>query len=408
MAAVCSVCAVLAPGVAHAAEGDTPWSLSLSQTLTRDTNFSRSDKPVPETVSSSAVQLSFDQPYGRQLYQLDATLAANRYHNYKKLLNNDSKILSGNFKTGLLSNLEFTLGGSLNENLNPIQNNVSGDRVVRNLRKSRDLKTSLRYGIGGDWAVVGALDRNKLDYSEQAYAYQNANQTARSLRVNYYSTDLLVYGLGYREVRTDYPERLFNGTQEVQRDDNLDFSVNWQVTGMSNLDALVSRRTSTYASDDTRKARGWNGSINWQFTPRGLFSYGLIFSRLTSADRQVDTYVQVANPSVVVGQSDVSTVNNVTSLRAYADAQLTGKVAAGVTHSLSKTKYDASNSGYQARAFDFERNTVSHNTGLSLSYRPIRSVGLRCGVTRYSQTRDQYGIRFSGRSVDCTGSFTFQ
>jgi hypothetical protein len=408
MAAVGWACAGLAPGLAWSAEGDTPWSLTVSQSLERDTNFSRTDEPTPETVSSSALQVAFDQPYGRQVYQLDATLAANRYQNFKKRLNNDSKALSGSFKSGLLSNLEFTLGGSYNESLNPIQNNVSGDRVVRNLRTSRDVNTSLRYGLGGDLALVGTLDRNTLGYSEAAYAYLNANQTSQALRADYYSTDLLVYGLGLRQVSTKYPDRLASGIREEQKDTNVDFSVNWQVTGMSNLNALVSRRNSTFASDDTRKLKGWNGSINWQYTPRGLFTYGLNLSRVTSADRQVDTYVSIFDPSNVVGRSDVSSINNVTSARAFANARLTGKIVAGVNHSLSKTRYDVSNAGYQPRAFNFERDTISHNTGVSLSYQPIRSVALRCGVTRYSQTRDQYGIRFQGQSYECSGSFTLQ
>jgi hypothetical protein len=403
MAAGLALAGLIAPGLAQAGEDDTPWSLTLSETVTRDSNFSRTEKPTPETVSSTAVRLSFDKIYGRQTYALDATWAANRYHNYKKVLNNDSKNLSGSFRTGLLRDLEFTLGGNVDENLNPIQNNVSGARVVRNLRKSHDLNTSLRYGIGGDWAVVGTLDRNHLDYSEKAYATLNADQTSQALRVNYYSTDLLYYGLGLRQVRTDYPDRKVFGTQEVQRDTNVDFTVNWQVTGMSNLDALVSRRQSTFASDDTRKLKGWNGSIDWRFTPRGLFTYGLNWSKLTSADRQVDTYVFAPG-----FKSDLATINNVTTYRAYANAQLTGKVTAGVNYSLSKSKYDYSNQGFFVTEATFARDSISHNAGFYLSYQPIRAVGLRCGTSMYSQTRDQTGIRFSGRSYDCSGSFTFQ
>jgi len=392
------------PGHALAGEEDTPFALTLSETVTRDSNFSRSEVPTPETVSSTALDLSFNKDYGRQNYTLNGTLAANRYHNFKKLLNNDSKELSGNFRTGLLRDWEFSLGGSYNENLNPIQNNVAGVSVVRNLRKTRDVNTSLRYGVGGDWAIVGSWDSNTLGYSEAAYKWQDANQRIPALRVNYYVTDLLYYGVGYRQVRTEFPERLiFGGGPEIQRDTNIDLTVNWQLTGMSNLDVLVSRRKSSFASDDTRHVRSWNGTINWQYTPQGLFTYGLNLSRLTSADRQVDNYLFKPD-----ARSDVATINNVTSLRGYANAKLTGKVSTGLNYTLSKTRFDQSNVGYDPFAFDRQRDTVAHNMGVTVSYQLIRSVGLRCGANMYSQTRDQYNRRFSGRSYDCAGSFTLQ
>lgn len=409
MAAGVALAGLLAPGLAQAGDEDTPYSLTLSETVTRDSNFSRTEKPVPETVSSTAVQASYDKSIGRQTYSLDATLAANRYHNYKSRLNNDAKSLNGNFKTGLLRDWEFTLGGNYNEDLNPIQNNVTtGDRVVRNLRKSHDANASLRYGVDADWAIVGTVDRNHLGYSELAYATLNAEQSSRSLRVNYYSTDLLYYGLGLREVRTDFPDRVINEIQEIEHDTNIDFTVNWQVTGMSNLDALISRRISKYATDDTRKLKGWNGSINWQVTPRGLFTYGLNWSRVTSADRQSTTgaYQVIFGtfiPTVVA--SDVATVNNVTTLRGYGSAQLTGKVTLGASYSVSKSNYDFTNSVFDQLV---QRNSYNHNAGVNVAYQPTRAVGLRCGANVYSQTQDQIGIHFTGHSMDCSGSFTFR
>ncbi len=88
-------------------------------------------------------------------------------------------------------------------------------------------------------------------------------------------------------------------------------------------------------------------------------------------------------------------------------AQLTGKVVARLNYSLGKTKY-ANIQDIDTGGSTTVKNAVNHNFGVSSSYQMFRALGFACGANFYSQTRDQSGIRFQGRSVNCSGTFTIQ
>jgi hypothetical protein len=402
-AAVVGVSGLLVLGGVAYAE-DSPLSLTMAEYLTHDSNFSRDEQKQSETVKSTALLLSLDKSYGRQTYSANAKWVAQRYTHYKNLLNNDSKDLSGTFSTGIASNWTLTTGGNYSQNLNPIQeNNVLVSRVVKNIRTYRDGNASLQYGNGGRWAIVGSYDANRMGYSESAYQYQNANQNSSGLKALYYSSDLLYFGLGSRLVRTHYPQR---ASLETITDHNIDLTANWRLTGLSDFGAVLSRRDSRYASDDTRHIRGWTGDLNWQYTPHGLMSYGLGVSRTTGADRYKDTYFI---DSAVVGQNNIAYNNVTNSYRASANLQATAKLVFGFTYSINQYRIDNSQDGYVLSTdltSSKQYNSIYHSAALSATYVPVRSVKLACSVHKYSQTKDLYRPLFDGRSVDCNASFT--
>jgi hypothetical protein len=401
--------AALISGVAWGGEDTNPLFLTASETLMRDSNFSRTDVPQPETTSSTALQFGVNKDYGRQNYRLNAQVSANRYAHYKELLNNQSNLINGGFRTDFLRNWQLNLGGSDNRSLNPIKDNLYGDRVIKNVRKYRDGNGSLRYGLDGDWSVTANIDRNHVDYSEPTYFFQNARQKSRGVKVDYYATDALSYGLGWRYVNTYYPVNRDNLTIS---DRNLDLSTTWQVTGLSSLSAVLTRRSSGYSTDDTKRNKGWNGSLNWGFTPQGLLNYSLSASKTTGTDRQTDTFSDAA------GAKKVSTLNNSTNYRAQASARVTAKTVLSYSYGLTKTGYNYSNLG-AASFIDSDGNVqqivfndrqsnrnVSHVSTFSVQVSPIRSVSTQCNLQLYSQTRDQNNFRYQGREFDCTASFT--
>jgi len=228
---------VLASGHALAGEDDTPLSLTLAQYISHDSNFSKDDaNKAAETVSTTVGRIAFDKVYGRQTYRASAKLSAQRYKNFDQL-NNDGKDVNGSFTTELLRDWLVSANGSYNESLNSIKDNAGAERVVRNIRKYRDGGFSVQYGNGGTWAVAGSYNTNKLNYSLESQKPQDANQTSKGLKAIYFASDVLNYSLGARRVVTEYP-RNTGYSQVVDR--NLDFSTNWQVTGLSNLSAALS------------------------------------------------------------------------------------------------------------------------------------------------------------------------
>jgi hypothetical protein len=184
------------------------------------------------------------------------------------------------------------------------------------------------------------------------------------------------------------------------------------VTGLSSLSAVLTRRSSGYSTDDTKRNKGWNGSLNWGFTPQGLLNYSLSASKTTGTDRQTDTFSDAA------GAKKVSTLNNSTNYRAQASARVTAKTVLSYSYGLTKTGYNYSNLG-AASFIDSDGNVqqivfndrqsnrnVSHVSTFSVQVSPIRSVSTQCNLQLYSQTRDQNNFRYQGREFDCTASFT--
>jgi hypothetical protein len=399
---------LLSTAVAMASEESTPLYLTASETLMRDSNFSRSDSPQAETVSSTALQVGLNKDYGRQNYSLSAQLAANRYAHYKELLNNDSKNVQAGFRSGILANWQLDLGGAFTQNLNPIKDNSSLDRVVKNIRTYKDGNAALRYGVDGIWSVQARADRNTIGYSRPSYSTSEARQRSGSIQTTYYVSDLLSYSLALRGVNTLYPQAIDINNQLIERtvrDKNVDLSTNWQVTGLSSLAATITRRRSSYSDDADKHTSSWNGSLYWSITPRGLLSYNLGWSKYSGADRTTNTFV--ADPTL--GQK-VDTLNSSTNYSLGANAQLTGKMVLGYSYSLAKNRYNDSNVvtqlGNVILSSPTDVSSVSHTNTVKLSYSVTRAMATQCSLQAYSQTRDKNGIRYDGKEVDCTLSFT--
>lgn len=401
--AVFASLASMSAGLAHASEDETPLSLSLAHSITRDNNFSRNEEKQAETVNTTSVRLGLDKSYGRQTYRAAARLAASRYAHFGDRLNNESKDVNGSFTTGIASNWVVSTGGVYAENLVPVQDNRVDNRVVRNIKTYRDGNIAVQYGNGGLWAVVGTLDANKQRYSEDSYKPQNADQNSTGLKAIYYSTDLLNFGVGARVVRTNYPNNRNNLTVT---DKNFDLSTDWRVTGLSNLEAVLTRRNTSY-STDTVSVSGWTGSLNWTYTPRGLVSYGMGLSRTTGSDRQKSTLVDTKQK--VVGSQDYASDTVTTALSLSASLRATGKLTFGVNHNISRYSQDTSTTVSSGTAFALsggQYHSIRHTTGLTSNYAITRALNLGCGMQTYSQTKDLNRPKYDGRSVDCNASFT--
>ncbi|MBH1988267.1 MAG: hypothetical protein I8H76_13165 [Burkholderiales bacterium] len=401
--------AVCVPHLAMAQE-KSPLFLTLSQTLRKDSNFTRTTKAERETISVTALTAGVDESYGRQTYRASAQLGHVNYSRFGDLLNNDTKDLDGSVSSEFGANWQATLSGNFSENLTSPQDNVGANRVVRNIRRYRDTNLAVRYGNGGRWSLIGTLDRNRLNYSLASYQFLNAQQNSTGLRLVYNASDLLSFGLGPRWVKTTYP---VNRDNESIEDRNLDFTTNWQISGLSNLNLLLSVRDSESSAAGARRTNALTGALGWTYTPRGLLSYGVNVTRATNADRFTERgqFQAFGNRISTVQNVTTDTIN--TTLSLSSQYRITGKVFAGAGYAF--TQYESSRDRDRTTSSVVTFNDASSTSAdshqqtltLSLSYQPIRSVGLRCGWQTYSQTADVFGRqKYDGHSTDCSASFT--
>lgn len=398
------VAALGASAAAHAeSDEELPLFLTLSQSVRHDSNFSRTEDARSDTVSVTSLGGGLNKAYGRQTYRLSGTLGASRYRNFE-YLKNDSKTVNGAFTSEFGRNFRLSLNGNYDQGLNPIQNNTAGGlTVVRNIRTLQGQTAALQYGLGGRFSVVGSLEGAKQRFSVDEYKARDIDQDSRGARLLYNLTDTFQWGVGVRRVETDYPNR--NG--EKVSDNNIDLQVGWQATGLSSLDATLSRRSSRYALSG-RRLNSWVGSLNWEFTPRGLIRYNVGLSRSTGSDR-FSQRQSLLGLAFFDANYDYSTIT--TSLNLSARYQPTAKI--GVTTAYSYARYEvnrAATSRFDDGVVVDEgtRRTNSHFSQLSVGadYEVLRSLKVGCNVARYDQTANYLRRAFTGHSYGCSATFT--
>lgn len=386
------------------ADGESlPLFLTLSHSIQKDSNFSRSSRAQSETVNATGLTAGLNKAYGRQVYNLVGQITANRYDRFD-FLNFDAKTLQASASSGIGSDWLATINGSHTESQTNQQDNLLGTDPVSNVRKVRDAGLSLQYGVSGRFAIVGTYDTNRLSYDNPLYRFQDANQRSTGLRLVYNASDLLSFGLGPRWVRTTYPNNA--GTSSV-KDQNLDFSTNWTVTGISRLNLLLSLRDSeSRVSSGSRKGNALTGSLGWQFTPRGLTTYGLSMTRTTDADRLSQPLITgVTRTGVITQLADFNTDTLTTTLNASATYAASAKLSASLN--LAMTRYEVEDVTRTDTFLNTRQSASQRNSlGFSVGYTPIRSVALNCSLESYRQSEGARRVKNDGRVTGCSARFT--
>jgi len=408
----------LTAGVSSA--GAEPFSLKLSETVTYDTNYGRTAARQGEVISSTAVQVGLNKPYGRQNYTGSAKFGVDRHKNIKNQDNQNYDVDLG-FSTEIASNWAMSLSGSANESLNPNQNNALGDRLAKNVRSYHDMGLNVQYGVSGRWALVTSAATSRTSYSLASSKFQNQEQVSGGLRVVYNTSDLLNFGVGTSYVRSQYPRQIVAGVNEEVRQHSLDFSSNWQVTGFSALSAVLSLTENKYKSDPNAKFKGVTGRANWNFTPSGVTSYSLGLSRSTDNDAtatgirtgQTKYALSDADSNAGITHSLDTSYNNVTtSINGGLRWAPTAKLSFNT--SLAWNHYDVSKT-IKIATLNSSGNTSSRYAVLALSsdYSYSRSIGFGCGMQYYKQTAESnptinYGnphVPYNGNQYNCNANF---
>lgn len=396
-------CALAWPMAARADEEPLPLFLTTSLSLEHDSNFSRTPQATSETTRSLGIAVGLNKAHGRQNYLLYGQLTQNKYNRYGDLLDNDGKNVNAAFDTEIASNWKAGVGYRFSENLNAIQDNSNAlnQRVVRNMRRYRDVNGELRYGVSGRFAVVGSVDRNSLTYSAQRT--QDADQQSHGIRVQYNPSDLLSFGFGPRWVDTDYPNRVRNRNV---RDRNLDFTTNWQVSGIS---LLTGRLTwgKTRNSDVQDASDAFTGAIGWVYTPRGPLTYSVNWSRATDTDRLQESQYVIAGGQVYETLGSVIDDRITNTLALGAKYRVSPKVSLGTGYRY--VSYDSARAGSNSvlrTSSNLSSDSSYQSVSLDMNYQPIRSVALGCNWQQYKQTPDLFRIEYKGHATSCSASFT--
>ncbi len=409
-----SVAALLACVIPANAE---PFSLKLSEVVSYDSNYARNTQDQAEVVSSTGVTLGFNQSYGRQIYTASGKFGIDKHKNFKNQDNNNYDLSAG-FTSGIASNWVVALNGSTSERLNSVKNNPLNNRLAKNMATSHNVGANVQYGVAGRWSLLGSVGMARNSYSLASYEYQNREQSSGGLRLVYNTSDLLSFGVGVSTANSKYPNRFVNGVSEEIKQNSLDFSTNWQVTGFSRLDAILSYAKNKYKSDSNADFKGFTGRLNWDYKPTGLTTYSLSAARSTNNDGSgtglrnnyrdtVDTFLG----PLPIGRYIDTTINSVTT---SVDGRMrwTPTAKLGFTAGLGWDKYDTNTS----RTNGVSGKTSSDYTVVSLAsdYNFSRAIAVGCSIQQYKQSAESnpqvstntQRVGHDGRQFSCSASFT--
>lgn len=385
-------------GIGTASAEELPLYLTLSQSLTRDSNLLRDNNDRRrDTISTTTVAAGLNKAYGRQNYQVSASASRNAYRDNTQF-DNDGYAVSAEMASEVGSNFKVTLNGSASQFLPNFEDQV--DRSVRNTERSRQASIDVRYGLYGRWSVNAGGSYSKVDF--QVRTQENKTSQSVFAGVRYLPSDLAYVGLTLYRTDTDVPNRLLVGVstpgESIERT-SLSADTVWQVTGFSRLSGRLAATSEKHPQDRRRDFSGLTGSASWTFTPVGKVSYALNWVR--------DTSNEGGQTLGVIGANSVYATNNrlTNSFSATAAWQATAKIKLNAGYTHAQYQEDADIVGVSSGGNN-EQTGRYNAVSLGLSYQPIRSVGLGCDVQRYDRTQSVFSRAYDGNSVACRASFT--
>jgi hypothetical protein len=361
--------ACLAAGTTAHAE-TSPYYIGASQRFTHNSNvFYNTDASArSDTISSTGVRLGLDQPISRQ--RLSASLSAN-VNRYSKLdaLNNTDYALETRLDWQTVDRLSGNVTLSSRESLPTDAAALSTG--VRNLLRVDSAGVQATLGGVTRWSFDAGAAVSRSQYSETAYARNNASQNSVNAGVRVTPASGLTLRTGLRHANVRYP----NAGNDVSRND-LDFSAIVNPGGASEFNGRVSFTREQQSALD-RSLNTWTGALGWNWKPTGKFSTGLILSR----DSNNGSY-DFSSGAINVSSSN-SAVTTRLGLTAY--WQMTSRI--GVSGNMAHTRRSLDNAlTVGAGGLLSSANDSTNSLGLNVQYEVLRNVDVGCGMTWSDRT----------------------
>lgn len=392
---------------AQAGIAGTPFSLTLSQAVTHDSNVERFARGRADTVSSSSVTVGFDKQYGRQSLSAAIQGSIQRYKNLDQY-NNDGFDVALAFSSGIGRDGRIEVNHNSSRSLQAF---ADQDIVTGIGTRSRQVQTNITtrmtgfYGLYSQWKLVGNVDRSSRRYSNSP-TERNTSLGGR-VGLRYTPSDLLYFESGVRKSTIDYPDLVLFGFSptnrtvgdEVRRFD-LDFTTGWALSGFSDFRSQIrwtqERHNSKEAGkpdDSARDYDGLTGDASWTYTPRGKMSYLVKLARDT-------------NNSGGLVDSRGTTVRDrlTTSLSANALWAATYKIKVRGGASVSWLKEEESQDlGVRLISESSTGTLYSANVGATYDFDRTWSIGCQLAHSQRSGTSFNPG-GYTSNSVSCNGS----
>lgn len=403
------------------ADDPSPYYIGASQTFTHDSNVFRTPDGPGGNYSSTGLLAGVDQKIGRQRVYATANVRYNKYQD-QTTLDNTSYGVSAGWDWATIERLSGSVNVNANQNLASLGGNAVRPLNSRNVVRSEQVATSVRWGGESVLTFEGSYAHSRVRYSALESLSSEATSDSASAGVYYRVSADLKLGSAVRFTRTvspfgvaitpvptgpaDYQPNTSNGR-------NLDFSADWRVSPQTGVNARLSWTRQTNSQIGGRDFSGLTGSIATNYAPTAKLAFTAAVSRDVGTGKSAFVYnvAPTGSPTPIVitsinGVSQNSQTTDALSLGATYAATAKINVTAGLQYRRGALVDSVVVAGVPTNA---ERSDRFRNSSLGVNYAIARNWQLGCDLAHESRSLSgTLGYSYSANIASCTAQFTLR
>jgi hypothetical protein len=260
--------------IASARAQAPPWSLSVEEAITSDSNVLRApdgQSRVADLLSRTTLGSGIDLPFGVQRLTAGASLHADRYRDSSRLDNNGASGFAA-FDWQSADLLSGSLRAAAARELAPLGvDGLPTSGSGKNEQKTHEVDARVRLGLPGYNNLELALRHDGLDYSAPEHRAFDLWQRSAGLSYHFRTGGPLPWAVGFRHSEGGYPYALQPADGPRIADDfrrnDVDLSARWLPSGRSTLDLRLSGTRETHTTVRARDADALTASASWLYQP---------------------------------------------------------------------------------------------------------------------------------------------
>jgi hypothetical protein len=406
-----TVCALALCSPPAWAEGPG-WGGAVTQSLSHDSNLFRlpgGTWPAPgasrsDTVSTTSLDLSLDQPLGRQRLSGQAGLQALRYRFHDEQ-NHEAAQGALRLDWETAQRLSGQVRAAAARTLRPLDPDAALAPRQRNLETDREAAALVRLGGAGLLSLEGQIGVRSVDFSDPAFDSAELRSRSASLGLRWRPSGVSSWGAAWRETRGHYPDAATSpGLDDRYRSRALDLWLVWAPSGAHRLYLRASPTRARYDLREERNFSGLTGALAWQWAPRSPWRLAVRAVRDLGQDAYLERYGYDGTGAEVLpgGHLDEGVV--LTRLAVTAEKDVTAKVKAVATVASTRRTLALSAGTNGAPPSSTRGHDTTSQAALGLRWAPRRNSQLGCeAATERRQADGTLSTPYSVRTFSCFG-----
>lgn len=380
----------------------SPYSIGVSETLTRETNLVRRPEgqpPVGDTISTTTLLGGFDRGIGRQRVYFNGSVRRSLYRD-NTVYNNTGYQLASALDWSTVNRISGALSVAANRSL--AQFGSGGVFLVeRNVVSTRQLNAAGRIGTVTPLTFEGTFSHQDVSYSAARFKPAEFSQNSVGGNLLWRTSAKLASGVGLRYTRGKYPQGAFGVDHFNGR--SVDLSLDWTPSGASSLSARAGYSRTRHDDLSQRDFSGITANLQWLWLPTGKWRLTSQYNRSTGEDA---TFVALFG-GTLGATNNASRVSDTLALNAAYLA--TGKITLEGGYNLvhrALTQSFAPGTGVAAASSGSD-NTFT--ASLTARYLATRTVQFNRNVGREKRTASSaLSYAYTASYASCTAQLTLQ